>query len=72
MSNTHPSIIYCRELDHDIIQILNLGGIQQGDETSSVLAEDFDDEEDDEYRPNDNEEDEAVSAEGTVNSERFL
>lgn len=48
-----------RELNHDIIAILNLGGIQQ-DETSSVLAEDFDDEEDDEYDPNEDDED-AVS-----------
>lgn len=43
-----------RELDHDIISILHLGGIQT-EETSSVLAQQFDDEEEDdeEYEPDD-------------------
>lgn len=41
-----------RELEHDIISMLNLGGIQP-EETSSVLEEDYGDEEDDEYEPND-------------------
>lgn len=51
MLSSLPKNVYCRELDHDIISILNLGGINQ-EETSSVLEEDFDEEEDDEYEPN--------------------
>lgn len=50
-------LVNSRELNHDIIAILNLGGINH--ESSSVLAEDFNDEEDDEYEPNE-EEDEGV------------
>lgn len=52
-----------RELDHDIIGLLNLGGVEP-EAALSVLNEDFDEADDDkEYDPNedDDDDDEGVS-----------
>lgn len=40
-----------RELNHDIINLLQLGGIQADDDLSSLFGEDIDDEDDEEYQP---------------------